>query len=199
MKRIAMASALILVGLLALTAWAADKGPGGWGSGGGQGRGFGGPMFGFLHNERMKAELGLTDEQAEKLRQIFMDSRKASIRTRADLKIQRMELHELMRAEKTDRDATLKKVQAISALREQMMRQHVESMLAAKTVLTPEQQKKVHAMMAERMSRRGEGFRGRRGLRRGPGGPEGPGGGPGGFRGPDGPPQQFAPEPGDDL
>ena len=195
MKR-TMALTLILGGLLALPATAADQGPGGFGRGGGRGRGFGGPMLGFLHNEKIKAELGLTDDQAEKLRQIFMDSRKASIRTRADLQIQRMELHELMRAEKTDREAALKKVEAISALRAQMMRQHVESMLAAKTVLTPEQQKKIHAMMSERMSRRGEGFRGRRGLQRGPGGPDGPGGGPGGF---DGPPRLFAPEPGDDL
>jgi len=190
-----MACALILGGLLALPALAADQGPGGFGPGDGRGRGFGGPMLGLLHNERVRAELGLTDDQAEKLRQIFMDSRKANIRTRADLQIQRMELHELMRAEKTDRDAALKKVEAISALRAQMMRQRVESMLAAKTVLTPEQQKKIHSMMSDRMSRRGDESRGRRGLRHWPRDP-GPGGGPGDFGGP---PRQFAPEPGDDL
>src|SRR3990172_10403109 len=105
MKRTVMACVLILGGLLALSAWAADRGEGGRGHRGGDGGGFGGPMFGFLHNERVKAELGLTDDQSEKLRQIFTDSRKASIRTRADLQIPRMELHELMRAEKTDRDA----------------------------------------------------------------------------------------------
>jgi Spy/CpxP family protein refolding chaperone len=147
-------------------------------------------MFGFLHNEKMKAELGLTDEQGEKLRQIFTESRKAGIRTRADLQIRRMELHELLRADKTDRDAAMKKVQEISDLRAQQMRSHVESMLAAKTILTPEQQKKIHAMMADRMSRRGDGFQGRRGMGRRPGGFGGPGGGS-----PGGPPSEFAPEP----
>jgi len=156
-------------------------------------------MRGFLQGERMKAELGLTDEQAEKLHQIFIDTRKANIKTRADLEIKRMELHELMRADATDRDAALKKVQEISALREQMMRQHVESMLAAKTVLTPEQQQKFRAMMAGRSSRRAEGFRGPRGLRRWQGGPGGPGG-PGGLSGPgDAPAPQPPPEPGDSL
>ena len=197
MKRSVMGCALILGGLLALPVWAVDHGRGEFGSRGGHGDGPGGGMFGFLHNERMKAELGLTDEQADKLRETFMESRKAGIRTRADLQIRRMELHEILRAEKTDRDAAMKKVQEISDLRAQLMRQHVESMLTAKSILTPEQQKKVHAMMADRMSRRrgGEGFRGRRGLRRGPGGP---GGGPGGFGGPDGPPRQFLREPEED-
>ena len=157
-------------------------------------------MRGFLHSERMKAALGLTDEQAEKLHQIFFNARKANIKTRADLEIKRMELRELMRAETTDRDAALKKVQEISALREQMMRQHVETMLAAKTVLTPEQQKKFRAMMARRFSRRAEGFRGPRGLRRWQGRPGGSGAGPGRLGGPpDGPAPQPTPEPGDNL
>ncbi|MBI4167265.1 MAG: Spy/CpxP family protein refolding chaperone [Acidobacteria bacterium] len=192
MKRNVRTCALILGGLLVLPVWAAAQGPGGWGPrGGGQGPGFGGPMAGFLHNERTKAELGLTDEQSDKLHQIFLDSRKASIKTRADLQIRRMELHEILGADKTDREAAMKKVQEISDLRGQMMRQHVESMLAAKSVLTPEQQKKIHAMMAERMSRRGEGFRARREFR---GGPGGPGGGQGGYGRLDGPPRDFLPE-----
>ena len=195
MKRTAGVCALILGGLLAIPAGAAAQGPEEWGGpgGGGHGRGFGGPMFGFLHNERMKAELGLTDEQAGKLRQIFTESRKAGIRTRADLQIRQMELHEIMMGDKADREAAMKKVQDISDLRAQLMRSHVESMLAAKTILTPEQQKKIHAMMAERMSRHGDGFQGRPGMGRRPGEFGGPGGG-----GPGGPPREFAPEPDED-
>lgn len=194
MKRPVMACTLILGGLLALPLRAADHGPGGWGSGGGRGHEFGGPMLGFLHNERMRTELGITDEQAGKLRQIFTDSRKASIRNRAELQIRRMELHEIMMGDNANREAALKKVQEISDLRAQQMRTHVESMLAAKTVLTPEQQKKIHAMMADRMAHRGGGFRGRRGFGRGSGGPDGPGEPRGGFGGPDGPPRELAPE-----
>jgi len=182
MKRTAIACVVVLGGFLSLPLRAADQGPGGWGPGRGRGPGMGGPMFGLLHNQRVKAELGLTDEQSEKLRKLFSETHKASIRSRAELKIKRMELHELMMASTTDREAAMKKVTDISDLRAQRMRQHVESMLAAKTILTPEQQKKIHTMMADRMSRRGEGFRGRRGSGRGPGGP----------------PREFAPEPDED-
>lgn len=183
---------IILGGLLALPVFAADQGRGEFGPRSGRG-GFGGHGFGFLHNERMKAELGLTDEQTEKLRQTFTESRKANIKMKADLQIRRMELHEILRADNADRDAALKKVEEISNLRAQLMRQHVESMLTAKSILTPEQQKKVHTMMAERKSRHGDGPRHRGGFRRGPGGPDGPGGGS-----PDGPPRQFLPEPEED-
>ncbi len=199
MYRSLLACTLILGGLLAVPLRAADQGPEDWGPGRGHGPGMdGGPMFGLMHHERMKAELGLTDEQSAKLHQIFTDSKKASIRARADLEVKRMELHELMMADKTDREAALKKAAEISDLRGQMMRQHIETMLAAKAVLTPEQQKKMHALMAEHMSRRGEGPQGRPGFGhrgegfRGPGGPQGPGG-PGGA--PGGPPKEFAPEP----
>jgi Spy/CpxP family protein refolding chaperone len=146
----------------------------------------------------MKAELGLTDEQSEKLRRLFSDERKASIRARADLQVKRMELHEIMMGDKVDREAALKKVAEISDLRAQLMRQHVETMLAAKGTLTPEQQKKAQALMAERWSRRGEGLRDRPGLGRGPGawrrpgGPAAPGGGVGG------PSRDVAPRPEED-
>ena len=151
MHRSLLACTLVLGGLLTIPLRAADQGPEQWGPGRGPGMG-GGPMMGLLHNERMKAELGLTDEQSGKLHQIFSDSRKSSIRARAELEVKRMELHEIMAADKTDREAALKKAAEISDLRAQMMRQHVETMLAAKAVLTPEQQKKMHALMAERMS-----------------------------------------------
>jgi Spy/CpxP family protein refolding chaperone len=188
---------LVVLGLaLALPVLSNAQGPvemsGGWGQGRGHGPCMGGPMFGMMHHERMKEALGLTDEQSEKLRQIFSESKKSSIRARAELQVKRMELHEIMMGEKTDREAALKKAAEISDLRGQMMRQHVETMLAAKAVLTPEQQKKAHALMAERWSHRGEGFEGHRGMGRGPGGPGGPGGAPGG------PPHEFPPEPNED-
>jgi Spy/CpxP family protein refolding chaperone len=141
MSRSGRLYALALGGLLILpaAAWASDGG--GWGRGPGRGSEFGGRMFALLESDRVKTELGLTDQQAEKLRQVFVDSRKASIKSRADLQVRRMELRELLRGDKPDRDAVMKKVQEISDLRAQMMRQHVDSLLATKSVLTPEQQK----------------------------------------------------------
>jgi len=141
-------------------------------------------LMAMLENDRVKSALGLTDEQSGKVRQIMVESRKSAVKTRADVQVRGIELRELLRADQPNRDAVLRKVQEISDLRGQMMRQRVESLLAAKSVLTPEQQEKIRAFMSER--------RGRRGAWRGNRGPGGPGrdGGPGSFRrggGPEGP------------
>ena len=107
-------------------------------------------LMAMLENDRVKAELGLTDEQVSRLRQITVDTEKSTVKVGADLAVQGIELRELLRADKPDRDAVMKKVQEISDLRGEMMKQHVEALLAAKTVLTPEQQKKIRAFIERR-------------------------------------------------
>jgi len=107
--------------------------------------GFGGGLglLGLAHNSRLRAYLNLTDQQVDRLHQISVDSEKASVKTRADLELRRIELRELWRADNPDHDAVMKKVQEISELRGQMMKQHMETLLTARSVLTPEQQKKL--------------------------------------------------------
>ena len=130
----------------------------------------------------VRTALGLSDEQANRLRQVMGEAQKSALKTRADLGVRRIELRELMRADQPDRDAVMKKVQEVSDLRGQMMKQRVESLLASKAILTPEQQQKIRAFMHRRGQ---EGFRGREGFR-GPGsfdrrlprGPMAPGGPP---------------------
>jgi len=107
-------------------------------------------MLAMLESERARTELGLTDQQVERLRQVVVENEKASVKTRAEISVKRLELREQLRVEKPDRDAVMKKVQEISDLRGQMMKQRVDSLLTAKTVLTPEQQKKMRAFMRER-------------------------------------------------
>ena len=118
---------------------------------------FGGPhhrmgtrLLAMLDNDRMKARLGLTDDQVSRLRQVVVDSEKATIKTRAEMKIRGIELRELLRADKPDQAAVMKKVDEISALRGEMMKQHVSALLSAKTILTPEQQKKIRSFMERR-------------------------------------------------
>ncbi|HUU13837.1 MAG TPA: Spy/CpxP family protein refolding chaperone [Terriglobia bacterium] len=133
-------------------------------------------MLAMLDNERVRTALGLSDEQANRLRQVMVDAEKSALKTRADLGVRRIELRELMRADQPDRDAVMKKVQEISDLRGQLMKQRIESLLASKAILTPEQQQKIRAFM-HREGR--EGFRGRRSFdRRLPRGPMAPGGPP---------------------
>lgn len=119
-----------------------------------RGPGFRGPhhrmgsrLLAMLDNDRVKARLGLTDDQANRLHQIAVDSEKATVKTRADMKIRRIELRELLRADKPDQAAVMKKVDEISALRGQMMKEHISALLSAKSVLTPEQQKKIRSFM----------------------------------------------------
>ncbi len=133
------------------------------------GGGFGPPAFGgrgehrmgerllaMLDNDRVKAALGLTDQQADRLRQTAVETEKFSVKTRAEMAVRRIELRELLRAEKPDREVVMKKVDEISSLRAEMMKKHVEALLVAKTVLTPEQQKKIRSFIEQR--RGGEGM-----------------------------------------
>jgi Spy/CpxP family protein refolding chaperone len=105
-------------------------------------------LIALLENDRVKAELGLTDQQVDRLRQIILNAQKSAIKTRANMAVSGIELRELLLAEKPDRDAVMKKVREISKQREEMMQQHAEALLDAKTVLTPEQQKKIRSFIS---------------------------------------------------
>ncbi len=104
-------------------------------------------LLALLDNDRIMSELGLNDQQTGRLRQIIVDAEKSSVKTRGEMAVRRIELRELLHADNPDRDAALRKVQEISNLRGEMMKQHVEALLAAKTVLTPEQQKKMRSFI----------------------------------------------------
>lgn len=114
--------------------------------------GFGGGagLVGLADNPRARAYLNLTDQQVDRLHQIAVDSEKSSVKTRADLELRSIELRELLRADNPDHDAVMKKVQEISELRGQKMKQHMETLLTAKSVLTTEQQKKLRSFRENR-------------------------------------------------
>ena len=130
-------------------------------------------LLAILDNDRVKSALGLTDDQSARLRKIVVDSEKSNIKTRADLSVRGIELHELMRADVPDRQAVMKKVDEISALRQEMMKQEMDALLNAKGVLTPEQQKKIRTFLERRHGEEGRGNRFFQ--RRVPAPPDGPG------------------------
>jgi len=144
-------------------------------------------LLAILESDRGRQLLGITDEQATRLREITVEVEKAAIRTKADLAVQGIELRELLVADNPDRATVLKKVDEISALTGTLMKQHVEALLSAKTVLTPEQQKKIRELSANWRLMRG--MQGRH-----PGMPGGPGRPPMAPR-PEGPPS--GPPPGE--
>jgi Spy/CpxP family protein refolding chaperone len=97
----------------------------------------------LLDNSRVRAALNLTDAQASQLRKIIVGMEESSIKTQADVAVAGIELRELLREDKPDHEAVMNKVSQIAQLRAQLMKQHVEALLAAKDVLTPEQQKMI--------------------------------------------------------
>jgi Spy/CpxP family protein refolding chaperone len=151
----------------------------GWQRGGRRGFGGGAGLLRMAENPRVRQYLGLTDEQVGRLHKIGVDAQKASVQTHADLQLRHIELRELLRADSPDHDAIMKKIDEVSALQGKMAKQGVETLLSARSVLTPEQLKKVKTFMENR----GAGAAGRGGMmgpRGGAGRPFGRPGAPGG-------------------
>jgi Spy/CpxP family protein refolding chaperone len=137
-------------------------------------------VLALLDNDRVKAALNLTDQQTSGLRELAVETEKASVKTEADIEVRGIELRELLRADQPDHDAVVKKTEEVSALRGDLMKQRIEALLKAKSILTPEQQKRIRTFIEERgaggpaMMRPGAGFGMRPNERRGARGPATP-------------------------
>ncbi len=113
-------------------------------------RGGPGMGLGFLaNNPEMRQKLGITEEQAAKIRQQTLDFRKAEIRNRADLQIKRLDLHSLMAADTPDRAAIDRTLQEVGAAQMALEKSAVDFHIAMRTALTPEQREKLKAMRQE--------------------------------------------------
>jgi len=147
----------------------------GRGEDGGPGMGMGGGMHGGMHqrgehgmglaflvnNPELRKRIGITDEQAAKIRQQSLDFRKAEIRNRADLEIKQLDLHSLMAADTPDRAAIDRTLQEVGAAQMALEKSAVDFHLAMRSALTPEQREKLKAMREEHG--RGEGQHGQGG------------------------------------
>lgn len=132
----------------------------------------------FLNDPAFIERVGLTKEQTDKLRALGMASAKARVRTDADQKIKRLELTELLQAEKPDRVTIDKKLREIADLHYASLKAHTDNLLAFREIVTPEQREKIRAFARERMEQRMREFRGQRPGMMAPRGPQGPGGPP---------------------
>jgi Spy/CpxP family protein refolding chaperone len=149
-----------------------------------RGRGMEGREFGLgrlLKDPSIREQLGVSAEQAAKIRQQESDFRKTEIRSRADLEVKRIDLRDLLKADKPDRGAIDAKLQETSTTRLAFEKSAIDYRLNARDALTPAQREKLYQIMRDRHRPEGGG----------PGGPHGPHGiwqhGGGGQRG-SGPP-----------
>ena len=120
---------------------------------GGRGRRSGGPLrmvsrlLTALDDRRVRTMLGLTDQQADSLRKIVVDTETFTIKTAANIAVDSIDLRELLRADKPDRTAVKAKGDEIAQFTSELINRYLDAILAAKAVLTPEQQKMIRAYM----------------------------------------------------
>ncbi len=127
-------------------------------------------LAGLVSDPRVRERLGITPEQASKIRQQELNFRKVQIRNRAELEVKWIELTELLAADKPDRAVIDKKLREISDTRFASEKSRIDHRLAMQEALTPEQREKLKQMFSE--FRRPFAERGPSGY--GPGGRQGP-------------------------
>ncbi len=136
--------------LAAVVAAEAGPGPGGMGLGGR--RGPGGRMGpGGQGPDGLREKLNLTDDQQAKLADIHDRQARRAIPIQGDLRIAALDLRKVMRADKPDQRAIDAQIDKIASLRASLQKSRVASMLEARSVLTPAQQKLMREARGMRM------------------------------------------------
>lgn len=131
----------------------------GWGHGfrGREGGWMGQRILRLLDNLQFQTAAKLTNDQVSHLRQIVTNAEKSNIETRAKIAVDGIDLRQMMMAPKPDQNAVMAKVQQISELRGQMMKNNIQALLDAKNALSPEQQERIRQFIQHRFMRHGWG------------------------------------------
>jgi Spy/CpxP family protein refolding chaperone len=143
-----------------------DHRHGGFGRDGRRGRRHSG-FARLLNDPSIRQQVGITDEQAATIRKQQLDFRKTEIRGRADVEVKRIELKDLLAADKPDRAAINAKLQEISAAQLSLQKSSVDYRLSMREAITPAQREKLRQLMREGWQRdggRGPGREGRLGA-----------------------------------
>ena len=110
--------------------------------------------FRFLLRQDIVKEIGLTDEQQEKLRKLVLSYEKEQIKTNADIQIAELELRDLMEQDNPNIKEVDKKIDEVGKLRIAAEKDKIHLMLDAKKILTPGQIERIQSLMRERMQER---------------------------------------------
>ena len=111
--------------------------------------------------ERFHELLNLTEEQKEKLGELDREARKDHIRMHAEIEVLQIDLEELIEADSPDMKEIEKVVDKIAAIKGEIMKAGVKSLLEKKKVLTKEQWLKLKKFSRRRGFRAMEGMKGR--------------------------------------
>jgi Heavy-metal resistance len=113
----------------------------------------GGPLQRFsrllsaLDDPRERKMLGLSDQQADSLHKIVVDTETFTITTGANMAVDTIQLRELLRADKPDKAAVKSKGDEISKDTSALINHYLDAILDAKSILTPQQQEMIRAYL----------------------------------------------------
>lgn len=103
-----------------------------------------------LRDPQIRQQLGISDQQANKLEQDITNFQKARIQDRANLEIQRIDLRNLLAAENPDRAAVDSKLQQVSAAQLALEKSAADFAVTLKQEIPPEQRQKIRQFLRER-------------------------------------------------
>jgi Spy/CpxP family protein refolding chaperone len=144
----------IVAGLLGIAHYASAQPR--WGSEGHMGRNHRHGLERLLMNAK---EIGLSDAQVGKLKELEFAAEKERIDLDASLEKAHLELRELMSNSNPDENKIGQQVKKIGERRTNMMLAAVEKMLKVRRILTDEQKQKMKEHMNSRFKERGRDFR----------------------------------------
>lgn len=124
-----------------------ERGHGGWHGRFGHGHMRRGRSVFFMALRNQK-ELGLSAQQVSSLQQLGMDSRRATIRRRADAQLAQLDLFGLLRAEPVEMGKVEAKVREIELFKADGIIARIRTNEAAKAQLTTEQREKLKTLRA---------------------------------------------------
>jgi len=104
-------------------------------------------LLAALDDPRVRTMLGITDQQADSLHKLVLDTETFTITTVAAIAVDSLELRELLRPDKPDRAAVMGKGNEISKSTSDLISRYLDAMLTAKQILTPEQQRMIENYM----------------------------------------------------
>lgn len=107
----------------------------------------------IVNNADLRQQLGITDAQAGKIRQLSSAFQVSQIRSRADIQVDRLQLRDLLTAQSPNRTAIDQKLNQVSAAQLALRKQQVHYMLDLRDVLTAEQRQKLQQMRQDRARR----------------------------------------------
>lgn len=99
--------------------------------------------------KRFCNRIDASDEQRAKLTALFKDTMNSTRPTREQFRRKLLDLSALMASESATDDQIKQEVQAARAIKQQLMDQRIDTALAVRKILTPEQRKKIHDRISD--------------------------------------------------